>query len=165
MKNLTSLEIKWGIIFYLFSLLWMVFEKAMSWHDVLIERQAIMTNLFAIPTIAIYVYALLEKRKKQLNNVMTWRQGFLCGLMLTLVIAVLSPLIQYVTYRIISPEFFNNMINYSVETLGKDRQAMEAYYNLKSYIIQGVTGALAAGILISALVALFVKRTPPATVN
>ena len=161
MKNITSLEIKWGIIFTLFSLLWMVFEKSMKWHDILINRQAIMTNLFAIPSIAVYVYALLEKRKRQLNNVMTFRQGFLCGLMLTLVIAVLSPLTQYITYYVISPEFFNNMINYSVETLGKERQAMEGYYNLKSYIIQGVTGALAAGILISALVALFVKRTPP----
>ncbi len=133
----------------------------MGWHDVLIDRQAIMTNLFAIPSIAIYVYAILEKRKRQLNNVMTWGQGFLCGLMVGLVVAILSPLIQFINYAVISPEFFQNIIDYSVTTHGKNRESMEAYYNLKSYIIQGVTGALAAGILISAVVALFLKRVPP----
>ena len=159
-KSITILEIKWGIIFSLFSLLWMVFEKAMGWHDVLIDRQALMTNLFAIPSVAIFVYAILEKRKRQLQNVMTWGQGFLCGLMVALVVAILSPLVQFISYSIISPDFFNNIINYSVNTLGKNRESMEAYYNLKSYIIQGVTGALASGILISAVVAFFLKRVP-----
>jgi len=161
MKNLTPLEIKWAIIFTLFYLLWMVFEKAMGWHDLLIERQAIMTNLFAIPSIAVYYYAILEKRKRQLNNEMTWRQGFICGLMVTLVTAILSPLAQYITFHFISPEYFNNIIKYSVEKLGKSKESMENYFNLKSYIIQGVTGTLAAGILMSAFTALFVKRITP----
>lgn len=165
MKTMTSLEIKWGIIFTLFSLLWMVFEKTMGWHDENIARHAVLTNLFAIPAIVIYVYAMLEKRKKQLNNIMTWKQGFLCGLMVTLVVAILAPLAQFITFQLITPDYFKNAIEYSVNIEGKDREEMESFFSLKNYIIQSVFGALVIGVVTSAIVALFVKRTPLSETN
>ncbi len=165
MKIMTTLEIKWGIIFTLFSLVWMVFEKTMGWHDENIAQHATLTNLFAIPAIAIYVYALLEKRKKHFNNIMTWQQGFLCGLMVTLVVAILSPLTQWITFQFITPEYFRNVIEHSVNIEGKDREEMEEFFTLKNYIIQSVFGALIIGVVTSAIVALFVKRTPVAEMN
>ena len=35
-----SLEIKWGVIFAISTLVWIYFEKAMGWHDELIAQQA-----------------------------------------------------------------------------------------------------------------------------
>lgn len=162
MKIMTTLEIKWGIIFTLFTLLWMVFEKAMGWHDENIAQHATLTNLVAIPAIAIYVFAMLEKRKMQLNNIMTWKQGFLCGLMVTIVVAILAPFTQWITFQFITPDYFRNVIEYSVNIEGKDREEMESYFTLKNYIIQSVFGALIIGVVTSAIVALFVKRTPVA---
>jgi hypothetical protein len=60
------IEIKWGLIFVIMMLLWMYFEKSMGWHDENIAEHATYTNLVAIPSIIVYVLALLEKRKKYL---------------------------------------------------------------------------------------------------
>lgn len=75
MKYFTILELKWGFIFFIASLLWMYFEKLMGWHGEKISQHATMTLSFAVIAIAIYVFALLEKRKKKYNNRMTWLQG------------------------------------------------------------------------------------------
>lgn len=57
------IEIKWGAIFALMSLLWMVLERIVGLHDEHIELHATYTNFVAIPAIAIYVLGLLEKGK------------------------------------------------------------------------------------------------------
>lgn len=158
MKKFTTLEIKWGILFIIAGLLWMMYEKMMGWHDEHIDKHAGMTLLFSIPAISVYVFALLEKRKRHYNNIMTWKEGFLCGLMISLVVALLSPLSQLITHQLITPGFFPNMIEYSVNELGRDRAQAEAYFNLKSYIFQSVIGALMMGMVTSAVVAFFVRR-------
>jgi len=160
MKILTSLEIKWGILFFMFSLIWMLFEKLMGWHDAHIDQHANMTLLFSIPALAIYIFAMLEKRKQLHQTVFTWKQGFVCGLMVTLVVTILSPLAQFITFKFITPDYFKNVTDYSVEVLGRDRASMEENFNLKSYMLQSVIGAVIMGVVTSATVALFVRRTP-----
>ena len=67
-----KIEIKWAIIFLLMGLVWMVLEKAFGFHDVHIDKHPIYTNLVAIPAIAIFVFALLDKRKNYYNGSMTY---------------------------------------------------------------------------------------------
>ena len=57
-----AIEIKWGVIFAIMGLVWMFIERSVGLHDDLIAHHATYTNLIAIPAIAIYVFALLEKR-------------------------------------------------------------------------------------------------------
>lgn len=159
-----KIEIKWGIIFTIASILWMVMEKVLGWHDELIARQTIYTNLFAIVAILIYVLALIDKKKNFFHNSMTWRQGFVSGIIISIVVAILSPLSQYVTYTVISPDYFDSIINYSVENGSMTREQVEGYFNLGSYIIQGFFGALIMGVVTSALVALFIKKRKDADV-
>ena len=73
MKNY-ALELKWAINFSIASLLWMILEKTLGWHDQYLAKQMLYTNLFAFVAIAIFVFALLEKRKDY-NGVINWRQG------------------------------------------------------------------------------------------
>lgn len=156
--NKFRIEIKWAIIFTAATLLWMMFEKSMGWHDSLIGKHAIYTNLFALIAIAVYVLALLDKRKQEYNGKMTWKQGFVSGIILSVIVALLSPFAQYITHTMISPDYFNNIIAYVVES-GKMRQeAAENYFSLNSYILQSVFGALTMGIVTSAIVAIFVKK-------
>ena len=158
MEKFTRLEIKWGLLFTFAGILWLYYEKIMGWHGEHIARHATYTMLFMFPAITIYVVALIEKRKTHYGNVMTWKQGFMSGLYITLVVALMAPLSQYLAHTIISPDYFTNMIEYSATKLGKDRTQLEAYFNLKSYIMQAVVGAVAMGILTSAVVAVFVRR-------
>jgi NADH:ubiquinone oxidoreductase subunit 3 (subunit A) len=157
MKKFT-IEIKWGIIFSIVMLLWMMLEKALGWHDELIEKQAVYTNLFAIVAIAVYVVALLDKRKNYFRGKMTWLQGFYSGIAITVVVAILSPLTQYIISTVITPEYFPNVIEASVETGKMTREQAEKYFSLNNYMLQSFVGSILMGVITSAIVALFVKK-------
>ncbi|GMN09604.1 hypothetical protein MTsPCn9_16470 [Croceitalea sp. MTPC9] len=151
-------EIKWGIIFTIAALLWMVLEKALGWHDTHIEKHAIYTNFFAIIAIVIFVFAIREKRDKDLGGKMTWFQGVASGIIVSVVVAILSPLSQYLTHEFITPDYFKNAIAYAVESKGLSQKNAETFFSFKSYLIQSAFGALGMGTVTSAIVALFLKK-------
>lgn len=153
-----AIEIKWGILFTIISLLWMFLEKGLGWHDEHIAQHAIYTNLFAIIAIVVYVFALLDKRKNFYGGKMTWSQGFISGIVVSVVVAILSPLAQYITHEFITPDYFENVITYSVDNGALSRSAAEEYFNLTSYILQSFFFALVVGVVTSAIVAYFVKK-------
>ena len=152
-----KIEIKWAILFTLFSLLWMILEKSIRLHDIYIDKHPIYTNLFAIPAILFFVFALKEKKKFYFNNSMSWTQGFVTGLFISILIMILSPIAMYIAYSYITPEYFKNAMNYAVEKKLMTRETAELYFSLKSYIIQSSIGGLSMGVVTSAIVALFVK--------
>ncbi len=153
-----STEIKWGVIFAISTLVWMYFEKAMGWHDELIAQQLIYTNIFALVAIAIFVLALKEKRKKDFGGKMSWKQGFISGIIISIVVAILTPLTQFIGNTWIAPNLFPNIINYMVETGKMTEEGAKNYFNLKSYMVQGTFGALTMGVVTSAIVAFFLKK-------
>lgn len=156
MKTIKT-EIKWGVIFTLAALLWMVLEKSLGWHDEHIAKHPLYTNIFAVVAILIFVFALKEKRDKDLNGKMSWVKGFITGVIISLFVALLSPLAQYLTHNYISPEYFNNAIAHGI-SLGNNKVDMEVYFNFNNYVVMSVISALAMGILTSAIVAFFLKK-------
>jgi len=155
-----KLEIKWGLIFSFSLLAWMVFEKLMGWHESRIEEQEKYTNLFAVVAILVYVFAFRDKRKHT-QGLMGWKQGFLFGLGVTVVVTVLSPFIQYVISELISPEYFPNVIAYVVAEGRMTQDEAIAYFNLQNYIIQSTIWAFAMGVVTSAIVAFFIQKKLP----
>ncbi len=151
-------EVKWGVIFTVSALLWMVVEKTLGWHDTHIDKHAIYTNFFAVIAIALFVFALIEKRNKDLGGKMTWVQGFVSGIIISVVVAILAPLSQYITHEFITPDYFQNAITNAVENAGMTQENAETFFNFKSYVIQAAFGALGMGIVTSAIVALFVRK-------
>ena len=156
MQNI-KIEIKWALIFILMTLVWMLLEKLAGLHSTHIDKHAIVTNLIAIHAVGIYLFALLEKRNRFYKGVMTYKQGFVCGLIITIIITVFSPLTQFITSTIITPEYFPNVIKYAVAEGEMTQTEAENYFNLKNYIIQGLIGAFAMGILTTAIIAFFVR--------
>ncbi|MEL6842716.1 MAG: DUF4199 domain-containing protein [Bacteroidota bacterium] len=152
-------EIKWGLIFTGMMLLWMIGESLTGLHDEHIDKHPIFTNLILFPAIIIFVLALREKRDKDLNGKMTWMQGFIAGLIISVVVAILSPLTQYIIHGIISPQYFENAIAYSVESGNATQEEADRFFNLSSYFIQGAIGAIFMGMITSAIVALFVRKS------
>lgn len=156
MKNF-SIELKWGIIFIISGLLWVWIEKLFGLHDAYVAQHPLYTNLFGIIAVTLFILALREKRREFYNGYMSWREGFTSGIVMTILITILSPLSQWITYKFISPEFFNNIIEYSYQTTPMSREEAENYFSLRSYIIQATFGALTMGVVTSAIVAWFVK--------
>lgn len=151
------LELSWALIFICAMLLWMLFERAIGLHSVHIGVHPIYTNFFAIIAVLVYVFALRHKRERFYAGQMTWLQGFYCGLMITLLIALFTPLTQWLVHTLITPHFFVNAATHAVETGMMEVSDAGAYFNLTAYIVQAFFGALIMGIVTSAVVAFFVR--------
>lgn len=158
MKNF-KIEIKWAFIFIGSLLLWMFLERLVGLHDKHIDKHQYLTMLYSIVAIALYVFALLDKRKNFYNGFMTYKQGFITGLIITVIVTIFSPLTQWIISSVITPDYFENVIKYSVETgYHKSIADAEAQFNLKSYIVQSTVGALLMGIVTTAIVAIFTRK-------
>lgn len=153
----TKTELKWGVIFSVMGLLWVCLEYAVGLHGKFIGWHLYLTNLVAIPSVIIMVLAILEKRRV-LGGVITFKQAFLCGLGVSLVVAVLSPLTQYIFFRFINPSYFENAIRYGVEQGKTTLEQAQALFNLPSYMIQGVLAAIVMGTITSLVIAAMIKK-------
>ena len=146
-------ELKWAAIFAVMTILWMVLEKMCGLHSVYVNKHPLFTNLFLIPAITVYVMAFYEKKARDFKGKMTFKAGFMFGMLMAVIVALFSPFVQYISLTVISPEFFPNMIRYAVEKNLMTQADAESYFNLKSYIIQGFFGTLVMGIVVSAITA------------
>ncbi len=158
MINRIKIEVKWAVLFTLMGLLWMVLEKLSGLHSTYIDYHLYLTNLFAFPAIYMMVLALKDKKKNFYQGQMSYKQGFICGVIMSVFIALLSPLAQWITSFVITPEYFPNVIKRSVE-LGyyKTTSAAEAQFNYSNYATQGAIGALIMGILTTAIAMIFIR--------
>ena len=156
--NNIKIELKWAIVFSVVTLVWMVLEKISGLHGKYIDYHLYLTNLFAIPAIWMMVMALKDKKKNDYNENISYKQGLVSGIILSVFIAMLSPLTQWITSYIITPEYFPNVIKRSVE-LGyfKTTLEAEANFNYPNYAKQGAIGALVMGILTTTIAMIFIR--------
>jgi multisubunit Na+/H+ antiporter MnhB subunit len=154
-----TIEMKWAFFFIIMMLLWMVMERLVGLHDVHIDQHVIYTNFIAIPAILIYFFALRDKREAFYKGKMTYTQGLASGLVITIIVTLLTPALQFTTSTFISPDYFQNASAYAIEhEMMSEAKAIE-YFNLRNYVIQATLGALIMGIITSLLVALFTKKS------
>lgn len=152
------IEIKWGIYFVIMGLLWMVLERAVGLHDEHIDKHMIYTNLIAIPAIAMYLMALLEKRRVDYGGVMTFQQGFISGLFITLVVTLFVPISQLITSLVITPQFFDNAKVVAVAQGYMTAEAADNFFTLENYIVQGLLYAPIMGLFTSLIVAAVARK-------
>ncbi|GAB3966647.1 hypothetical protein GCM10028806_07420 [Spirosoma terrae] len=161
-----TIEGKWAILLSLMSLLWVALEKLAGLHGEYIDYHLYLTNLFAIPAIWVMVLALKDKKKNVFGGQMSYRQGLISGIILSVLISLMSPLTQWITSNLITPDYFPNVIKRSVE-LGYYKTTAEAAanFNYKNYAVQGAIGALIMGILTTAIAMFFVRTKSGRSVN
>lgn len=151
-----AIEIKWGIRYAFLWILWLFIEKSSGYYEAKISDHALYSLLFGFVTLFVYFVAIKEKKKYFFKGEMSWKQGCVTGIFLTIVMAILTPFCQIIFHKAIAPEFFPNMIEYSVSK-GNSREMAESYFNLSSYIIQSIFATLSMGVVTSAVVALFLQ--------
>lgn len=154
-----KIELKWAFIFTIVMLVWMLFEKTLGWHDEKIADHYWLTLLFMPFAILMYILVMREKRRRHYDKKMTWLQGFITGTKMAVFVALLSPIAQYITHNYITPEYFNNVATYSVTNDLMSIQEANDYFNITNYMLQSLVGALGGGLVISAIVAIFLKRS------
>jgi hypothetical protein len=149
--------IKWAVLFTLMYLGWMYLEKAIGLHHHNSEMHSRITNLMALPALAIYVLALWEIKKKVYQARINFAQGFQAGLIMSAFILVLGPLRQYITTTYIIPDFFDQSIAHALEGGDTTLEQAHAYFNLKSYILLTLLGDIFMGVVTSVVAALVVR--------
>lgn len=154
-----KIELKWAIIFTITMLAWMLFEKTLGWHDEKIADHYWLTLLFMPFAILMYILVMREKRRRHYDGKMTWTQGFLTGVKMAVFVALLSPIAQYITHNYITPEYFNNVSTYSVTNDLMSIEEANEEFNINSYLFKSFIGALGGGLVVSAIVAIFMKRS------
>ena len=156
--NRIKIELKWAIIFTIFTLVWWLLEKTLGWHDEKIANHFWLTLLFFPFVIFMYILAIREKRRRHYDKKITWKQGFLSGLLLSVFAAALSPIAQYIAHNYITPEFFVNVIESSVTNNFMSIEAANEYFNLTGYMYRSIISCIVGGTIVSAFVAFVLKR-------
>jgi hypothetical protein len=90
---------------------------------------------------------------------MTYKQGFMAGLIITVIVTIFSPLIQILISTVISPDYFANIIEYTVEEGIMTQQEAVDNFNLQSYLVQALIGTPFMGLITTAIVAIFTKKS------
>jgi hypothetical protein len=154
---LRKVEIKYGIIFAAVGFVWIVLEYILGFQTRFKDYHPVVSSLIFFPSVYIMVRGMLAKRK-EMGGKMGFGEAFQSGFFITLVVAVLSPLSNWIFFTFINPGFFNDFIALSVEH-GLSAEEASAEFNLKSYIIKSFIGAIVMGTLSSLIIALFVRES------
>lgn len=157
MKNY-QIEIKWAIIFSVVLILWCFIEKILGLHGPRIEQHQLFSMFYIIPAIVLYFLAILEKRNKYFLGKASFKKLFFTGFLITIFISILNPLNQFIIHNLISPEFFQNLIAYSVKTNAMNQNEAENYFNLLNYILISLPFSFFVGIFTSIVAALVLKK-------
>lgn len=65
------------------------------------------------------------------------------GLIIAIIVILLTPLVQWITHTMITPDFFENIRAFSVEQGLMTQDEAAGYFSLSAYIVQSMIGALA----------------------
>ncbi|WP_121667482.1 DUF4199 domain-containing protein [Mesonia aquimarina] len=160
MKNF-SIEFKWAMVFTVFSLIWMYVERSLGWHSNSIFNHQIFTNLLIIPLLFIFTitFGLREKKRMYYDGIISWEQALVSGGIISVIICVFTPALQYIFSEVISPEYFEKAAIQLSERGGTSIEKAKDVYNLKASIIDAVVFNLAMGIVTSAIVGAFIKNS------
>jgi len=152
-----EIELKWATAFTAISIAWVYLEKFLGYHDAKVSSQAIFSFWLMIPQALIYIVAIRQKREKYYGGEITWQKAFISGVVLSAVIAGLSPAAIYLMVEFISPDFLSNIVEVRAEQ-GIPREGLVQIYNLNNMVTQAIFNNLATGVFFSAIIALFLKN-------
>lgn len=153
---LKRIEIKYGLIFSLFSFVWLILEYAFGLHGSYIKYYPMANNLFIVPATYIMVRAIVAK-KTELGGAITFSLAFQTGFFITLIVAILSPGLSYIFHSWINPGFFASAREAAVKFFNTSAEQAEAEYNLKSFMVQSAIGAIVMGTISSLIIALAIR--------
>ncbi|MHC5201616.1 DUF4199 domain-containing protein [Myroides sp. LJL119] len=153
-----SIEFKWAAIATLAALIWMFFIKSMGYHQVEKIRYVVGFDiLFNIVLILLYYLAIRQKKKEYYNGTITWQKAFLSGLAMCIMVTFFYPLIQYITFKQVTPDFLDNL-QLALQTqinMPSDEAIKNSSFDL--FLRNAVTNNLSFGVVTVAVIAYFIQ--------
>lgn len=153
-----SIETKWAIVFFVVTLLWKLFEKVMGWHEQRIAQHANYAIIYDGLFVLVYYLAIIDKRKKYGLNGFNFKKGFKFGMTLTCIVTALSPLVQIITHKLISPNYFSNIIQLVTDNNLMTLSDAQAKFNLNNYLLENIIGTFVFGTICSLILVFILTR-------
>lgn len=88
---------------------------------------------------------------------MDFKEGLKAGLVITLVIAILSPLVRYIAFTYVSPMYLTNMVSYFVEKKIMTQEQALFQFSLNNTIKEAAYNSLVMGVIAAAIVVAFIR--------
>ncbi|GEM_PF-4682839 len=152
-------EIKWGVVWATAIFLLLCFEYFAGLQELPYLDWGMWVDLLgdvALPALAVGL-GLRQKRDQDWEGSMSWRQGFISGLYMTLVALPLSLAYIWAFVEIVNPNYFAVLVDFSVATGQSTQDAAQAYFNLRTYLFQTALNVVAFGVVLSAVFSLLLK--------
>jgi hypothetical protein len=137
------------------NIIWMLGEKLTGLHDVHIADHAFYTNYFAVPSILLYAVAMYQKQTL-LGGEMNFKQGFMSGLGITMIVTALTPVVQFLIHTIITPEYFINVRAFAIQE-GMKTEVADTHFTLNSYILLSVFTGFVYGIITTIFTTIMIR--------
>ncbi len=152
-------EIKWGVVWPTSMFLFLCFEYyAGLQQPPNLEWGVIVDSIggLGLPLLVFFL-GLRQKRDQDFDGTMSWKDGFVSGLLITAVALPLSLLLVWAFLTFVNPAYFDTMIDYSVATGYSTEEDARAYFSMKSYLTQTAIGTALFGVVLSAIFAFLYK--------
>lgn len=157
------IEIKWAIIHAIILLIWVLIEQLSGLRDTNLELQQNISILILVPTIIIYVLTILDKKRHFYKGEMSFVQGFLCGIALTVCIMILTPVVQFISSYLISPHYFENLISFTVKKGEVTREMAEKQFTYGNFLFTNLVFEMITGVVFAAFIPLWTKSAKEST--
>ncbi|MTG98302.1 MULTISPECIES: DUF4199 domain-containing protein [Myroides] len=155
MRNF-SIEFKWAAIATLAALVWMFVVKSLGFHSVeKIRFEVLLEILFNFILILFYWLGIRQKKKEFYNGIITWQKAFLSGLVMCILITFFYPMIQYITFNQVTPEFMDTLTQAIVTQTNIPLEEAQKNATFDIFLRNGVTNNLSFGVVIIAVVSYF----------
>ena len=152
-----SIEFRWAFTFLLAQTLWIMFERTLGFHDEKLQYQPLFSMLFNFILIAIYILAIRDKKIKIYKGQMTWQEGFVTGLMLTLIIALFTTMTEYTKHHVISPYLLDDMKAMILEEKRMTNEQADKYFSFSKTLSNSIFFTISIGVLITSIAAWIMK--------
>ena len=153
-------EIKWVIIIFIIHALWHVLERVVGLYGDLFKYQELSSWIFLIIYAGLILLAVLDIKSNN-NGYLNRRHGFVSSLFISFILTALAPIMVGLVAYVIQPDFFNIMINNSLNA-GEYRayEAAAIDYSYWSYVKLYMAGYLLVGSLSGAFWSYLLHKIP-----
>lgn len=165
MKQLPTLELKWGVMIGLINLLWLYLSYYLGLHTSGIQIFQVVPLVWFIITLIGMWLALHDLRRKR--QPFSYLQGFFSGGLIALITALIAILMQVGYYQLIHPEWPDYMAEQTriyFATQGRSATEIEAMveqarstFTMTNYAMQSAISALVAGLGLAAIMMIFLR--------
>lgn len=152
-----KIEIKWALITFFFALCWMAMERLIGLHDQYIYLQSTLTMFIIFPTLLINYLFFNEKKEHFYLGKMNFTQGLEAGFRFAFFNLLFNPVFQWITSSYITPNYFQNAINYSVSRRKMLQEDAESFFNFTNYMSQSIIGSIVFSIVLTLVFAFFMR--------